>query len=305
MKQPENVNIKFTDLISQIENGDIKIPQFQREFVWSKQKSADLLDSILKGYPIGSFTLWQTTERLRTIRNIGGDDLPQTREGHPIEYVLDGQQRMTSLYASFKGLKIKKNNKVEDFENIYIDLMEEENGPLVITDVEGRNEEEVIKLKDLLYGGRKLMRIYPEALDSKLEEYKNRFITYTFSGISMKNVPIDVATEVFSRLNVGGQPLSTFEIMVAKTYDEDQSFDLSVKYDEFISKAEEVGYGTITASTLLQLVAIIIKKECTRKHILSLKRDEFIGKWEEAVDAMERAIDYFKSYYTSFEAASV
>ncbi|AST91071.1 hypothetical protein BC6307_07160 [Sutcliffiella cohnii] len=297
MKQPENVNIKFGDLINQIDSGDIKIPQFQREFVWSKTKSAELLDSILKGYPIGSFTLWKTTERLRTIRNLGGANLPDAREDHPIDYVLDGQQRMTSLYASFKGLKINKNSNVEDFEEIYIDLTVEENGQLVITDVKDRKKEEVIKLKELLYGGRKLMRIYPESLDAKLEEYKNRFITYTFSGIILKNVPIDIATEVFSRLNVGGQPLSTFEIMVAKTYDETKNFDLSIKYDEFINRVEDVGYETISASTLLQLIAVLIKKECTRKHILSLSRDEFIKIWDSAIDALEHAIDYFKSYY--------
>lgn len=297
MRQPENVNIKFSNLISQIDNGYIKIPQFQREFVWSKTKSAELLDSILKGYPIGSFTLWETTERLRTIRNIGGATLPEARKGHPIEYVLDGQQRMTSLYASFKGLKIKKGKSLEDFENIYIDLTADEEGQLVKTNIEGRKKEDVIKLKDLLYGGRKLMRIYPESLDGKLEEYKNRFITYTFSGITLKNVPIDIATEVFSRLNVGGQPLSTFEIMVAKTYDEKRDFDLSVKYDEFISRVEEVGYETIPAITLLQLIAILIKKECTRKHILNINREDIINIWEDAVDSIERAIDYFKSYY--------
>ena len=52
-KQPKPDSKKYTDLISEIQKGQIKIPKFQRDFVWSIDKTAKLLDSILKGYPIG------------------------------------------------------------------------------------------------------------------------------------------------------------------------------------------------------------------------------------------------------------
>lgn len=71
MYQPIPATMQYTMLIANIEQGLIKIPQFQRQFVWSIEQSAKLLDSILKGYPIGSFILWETKERLRSIRNIG------------------------------------------------------------------------------------------------------------------------------------------------------------------------------------------------------------------------------------------
>ena len=58
--QPKPDNRKYFDLIQHIKNGAIKIPKFQREFVWEKQKTADLLDSILKGYPIGTIIIWKT-----------------------------------------------------------------------------------------------------------------------------------------------------------------------------------------------------------------------------------------------------
>ncbi len=50
MKLPEPIGRPFTVLISDIEKGEIKIPQFQREFVWDIKKSAKLMDSIVKGY---------------------------------------------------------------------------------------------------------------------------------------------------------------------------------------------------------------------------------------------------------------
>ena len=75
--------------MSGIEKGNVKIPQFQRDFVWSKDKSAKLLDSIVKGYPIGTFIFWKTKDELRSLRNLGGLDLPPTPKGDFIEYVLD------------------------------------------------------------------------------------------------------------------------------------------------------------------------------------------------------------------------
>jgi uncharacterized protein with ParB-like and HNH nuclease domain len=78
MNLPEPHTMSFSSLQSDIQKGLIKIPQFQRDFVWTKEKSAKLLDSIVKGYPIGTFILWKTKESLRSVRNIGGDKLPDT-----------------------------------------------------------------------------------------------------------------------------------------------------------------------------------------------------------------------------------
>src|SRR3989344_4870822 len=94
---PEPIPISFTNLVRDIEDGTIKIPNFQREFIWPVKKTIGLLDSISKGYPIGSFLLWETNERLPDLRNIGDLQLPQTPEGNAVKYVLDGQQRITSL----------------------------------------------------------------------------------------------------------------------------------------------------------------------------------------------------------------
>src|ERR1035441_5216719 len=100
MTLPEPQSITFNSLFAEIEHGTIKIPQFQRDFVWSKTDSAKLLDSIVKGYPTRIFILWKTNERLRSIRNRGGLTLPEPPKGDAVKYVLDGQQRLTSLFVS-------------------------------------------------------------------------------------------------------------------------------------------------------------------------------------------------------------
>lgn len=297
MYQPEPQSMTFSILIHDIDKGIIKIPQFQRDFVWSKEQSAKLLDSILKGYPIGTFILWETEERLRSIRNIGGAGLPETPDGSKVQYVLDGQQRMTSLFASLKGLTIKRDKKQEDFEEIYVDLVAEEDEPLVITNIEGRDPQEVIKIKDLVYGGISVLSKYPQSSYSKLEDYQKRLNTYRFSTILLREASIDVATEIFTRLNVGGKDLTVFEIMVAKTFDADREFDLSEKYEEVLERLDDVGYDTIPAIVFLQTISLLQKGECTKKHILKLDRQMFIDVWDDVVDAVERAVDFFRNYF--------
>ena len=123
-RQPKPDSKKYTDLISEIQKGQIKIPKFQRDFVWSIEKTSKLLDSILKGYPIGTFILWETNERLNDIKNIGNLDLPPIPDDIKVQYFLDGQQRITSLYAAFLGASIQKEGekKITDYASIFVDL---------------------------------------------------------------------------------------------------------------------------------------------------------------------------------------
>lgn len=89
-------------IINQIANGGIRIPSFQRGFVWEPEDVAIFLDSLYKGYPIGSILLWRTKERLHVERQLGRFILPEPTKDYPIDYVLDGQQRLTSIFSVFQ-----------------------------------------------------------------------------------------------------------------------------------------------------------------------------------------------------------
>ena len=297
MNLPEPQSLTFSSLMSDIEKGNIKIPQFQRDFVWSKNKSAKLLDSIVKCYPIGTFILWKTKEELRALRNLGGLELPRTPKGDFIQYVIDGQQRLTTMFASLKGLKIKREYYEEDYSEFYVDLDVREDEQIVLTGLDDTDHHQVIKLYDLLYGKLKTLTAYPEELQDRIQEYKDRLNAYQFSAVLIKEAPIDVATEVFTRLNVGGKPLTVFEIMVAKTFDSKRDFDLAEKYDELISELETVDYGTVPESVVLQTISILLVKECRKKDILKLSKKKVIDIWPKAVDAIKSSVDYFRNYY--------
>lgn len=297
MNLPEPQSVTFTSLFAEIENGTIKIPQFQRDFVWSKAKSAKLLDSIVKGYPIGTFIIWKTNERLRSIRNLGGVLLPETPKGDAVKYVLDGQQRLTSLFVTLKGLTIKREDQNEDFSQFWVDLIVSEHEEIVLMEAADRDEKEIIQLKDLLSGDFAYLASFPKELQDKIRTYKNRIESYQFSAILMKDAPIDVATEVFTRLNVGGEPLSVFEIMVAKTYDTEKNFDLAERFDELSADLQTVDFDTLSSATVLQTVSVLIRKDCRKREILNLPTHEVIKTWPEAVDAIRASVDYFRNYY--------
>lgn len=297
MHLPEPYPMSFPTLLSDIEKGLIKIPQFQRDFVWSKERSAKLLDSIVKGYPIGTFILWKTKEELRHIRNLGNAVLPPTPKGDFINYVLDGQQRMTSLFACLRGLEIPREGVNENFRDMFINLKATEHDQFVITDVSDKEPNTYVRIVDLYEGGSRLFKNYPELFHEKLDLYRDRIKTYTFSAILVKEVPIDVATEIFTRINVGGKPLSVFEIMVAKTFDAAKDFDLAEKYSKLIENLKEVNYETVSDATVLQVVSCILTKECQKRHILALKKQDFIAIWSEVEDAIKQTVDYFRGNF--------
>jgi len=298
MNLPEPQPKTFPTLISDINKGQIKIPQFQREFVWEFKKCASLIDSIVKGYPIGTLIFWRTKDRLRSIRDIGGCSLPEPPEGDFVDYVLDGQQRLTALFASLKGLKVERDDhKTDNFGEMYIDLKAKEDEQIVTTDISDKDQESVIRITDLLSGKISFLAKFSTPYQEKIDEYRTRLLSYNYSTIQVREAPIDIATEIFTRINVGGKPLTLFEIMVAKTFEPKRDFDLSEKYDELIEDLKPLNYETIPDMTVLQTISLLLGDECKRQTILKLDKTSFINTWDDAVDAIERAVEYFRNFY--------
>ncbi len=302
MKQPENQSKKYSTLFTDIDEGRVKVPQFQRDFVWTKAQTAKLIDSIIKGFPMGTFILWKTKERLRHIRNVGNIDLPEPDVGDAVFYVLDGQQRITSLYAVRKGVRITRDNAEVDYRDISIDLDIEHNQEDEIVFAEPDPEHTTISVYTLLNASfKELAADYADHLDA-VSDYKTRLEGYDFSTVVIDSYPIDIACEIFTRINTGGKDLTLFEIMVAKTYDQERNFDLAERYAELISddstsrNLQTAGYDGIPPVTVLQCVASNISLEIKRKNILKLDKQEFIDQWEPVTDALFKAVDYLRSH---------
>lgn len=301
-KQPKPDSKKYTDLISEIQKGQIKIPKFQRDFVWSIDKTAKLLDSILKGYPIGTFILWETNERLNDIKNIGNLKLPPIPDDIKVQYVLDGQQRITSLYAAFLGASIQKEGekKITDYGSIFVDLegdIDNNDEQIIVSE---QPESKNISLKNLLNSKYSDLREnYSNDDIDKIQEYKETFTSYDFSTVVLRKEDIDSAIEVFTRINTGGQTLTLFEIMSAKTYDEEQNFDMQDRFQKLLKELEISKYETISSTVILNVLGLILSKnkECKRKVVLQLDKQSIIDIWNDVISALKESIDYFRSVY--------
>jgi len=100
------VNYSLGVLLSQIKLGVIGLPDIQRPFVWPNAKVRDLFDSMYKGYPVGYFLFWQTGAEDTGTKGIG----QSTKQKSPSLLIVDGQQRLTSLYAVVQREPVLRDN---------------------------------------------------------------------------------------------------------------------------------------------------------------------------------------------------
>lgn len=304
MIQPENHSHPYQKIFNDIDGGIIKVPQFQRDFVWDKKQTAKLIDSIIKGFPIGTFIFWRTAEELRHIRNIGNATLPKTPKGDKVFYVLDGQQRITSLYAVRKGLRIDKDGKEIDYKDICINLELEPDADEEVVLTEPPEATHISVCDLLTLGMSEMFDRFERKYIERIDDYRKKLENYSFSTIVIDSYPIDIACEVFTRINTGGKELSLFEIMVAKTFDQEKNFDLSAKYESLIDNKDKDGerdledakYETIQAITVLQCISAFLRDQVRRQDILKLKKNEFVDNWDKVKDGIFSAVDFLRSH---------
>ncbi len=100
-----NVAYDLSSLISSIAMGDIGLPDIQRPFVWKNIKVRDLFDSMYRGYPVGYLLFWKNALGAGS-QTIGSDN----KQKPPQLMIVDGQQRLTSLYAVVRGISVLRQN---------------------------------------------------------------------------------------------------------------------------------------------------------------------------------------------------
>ena len=99
----------ITQLLNQIADEEVVLPAIQRDFVWSEQQTEVLLDSVMRGYPIGIALLWETYNDIqyrtfsRDFRSGALHNYRDNAEGRRLRVVLDGQQRLQSMYIALRG----------------------------------------------------------------------------------------------------------------------------------------------------------------------------------------------------------
>ena len=275
--------LKLSDIVHDIEHGYLRIPRFQRDFVWERSKVIKLLDSIYKEYPIGSFFIWEADKKYNLFyRNIAELNLQPPDSYTSIRYILDGQQRATSLYAVIKGITVDGTN----YSQICFDFDKEE---FIVRYHEG---DYYASFKDIL-DENKHLQIYNRLNDERkrvFEKCRSIFATYPLSVIICREKELDEASDIFERINQGGKRLSIFDLVVASTWGED--FDLKERYVELHDFLEKKGFGNIPPEVIIHAASLAITGYCKNSYQLQLTKEQLKDNWEEIVISIKLSIDF-------------
>jgi hypothetical protein len=296
----------FPSLMNDIENGRVRLPPFQRDFVWSPPKVIDLMDSIYKGYPIGSFFYWKASREYITLfRDIKSLSLPSPAPDQELFFILDGQQRLTSIWATFKGALINEDN----YARICLNL--EKAAAYEGGDSEVRRQTRVfeeadadnvssVSLRDILADRIQVYDAIRDALPPGKKEIlskaRDRFRSYPFSVVRVFDLELEDAVEVFQRINQGGKRLTRFELVAANCWSE--SFDLARSVKEFNARVKErTDFGKVEPITFVQAMSLIQFKQCKTEHELRLSSRSVQELWPRVSKAIGDTIDWMRDNY--------
>ncbi len=280
--QPQNLPLE--SVIRKVFDGQWRIPQFQREFVWKPKELKDLLDSIMKDYPIGSIVVWEVDEAHRNIfrplRELGQ---PEKFE-RDLYFVLDGQQRCTSLAAAALGKTIDKC----DFRTVCYDL---DAHKFIV----GAPDDTVrISIADILSPEFESNRVALHILNHfptrfrELMNLRGRILNYPVPVITVKNQPLEDVTEAFSRLNTRGKKLTVFDLVCARGWSSD--FDLRKRFEIDIAKPFKK-WCEIDGGLAIQAIALHLKEDCTNTVMLELPSEKIKTTWPKLIKSLAAARD--------------
>lgn len=221
----KHVNYDLGTLMKFIELGEIGLPDIQRPFVWSNTKVRDLFDSIYRGYPVGYLLFWQSGVDDVNPRAIGADN----KQKPPKLLIVDGQQRLTALYAVIKGIPVVRENYAT--ENIHIAFNPLEGrfevvdaairrDPAFIPDISAvwSSDSDLFSLTNdfiaRLQESRELSGDEVKRIQQAIMHLTN-LLSFPFTALELSStVDEEQVAEVFVRINSTGKPLNQADFIL-------------------------------------------------------------------------------------------
>lgn len=292
-------DLSIRQVLDQVYGGRIRIPAFQRGFVWDPDKVAYFMDSLYKSYPFGSILLWRTKQPLKSERDLGPYTIPERDPDYPIDYVLDGQQRLTSIFGVFQT----ELTEVEDPEGwlpIYFDhqadpdVQEPQFAALPPSEVDSTRHFPLQTLFDSTAYRSATEPFSGDAL-SRIDDMQQRFKevgvpTQTFETDDQTRVAI-----VFERVNRLGVELDTLQLLTAWTWSED--FDLQERFRELADDLQPFGFADVGEDTdlLLRCCAAVVARDASPSALVSLKGSDVRNTFPQIRNGIMGAIDFLRT----------
>lgn len=244
-------NKGLTTYLDELIAKNYQIPTFQRDVVWEQENVKKLWDSIYKFYPLGSILIWKTDLKLQNHRQIGGHQITDTNfHRTEYQYILDGQQRTTSLLTSLYGGSIEGRSGFDPL--LYVDLtipndsdtddesyrnrflfwreIDDRNGEiksnigkkkrfdegLIVKLIEIKNN--FVNIQASVFNSQTVNKDFTHQILTELSKIKGVLDNYRISFIEVKGIQVSEVCQIFERINQAGKPLNIFDIVVAKTF---------------------------------------------------------------------------------------
>jgi hypothetical protein len=199
------------------------LPEFQRGYVWNREQVRGLMESLYRRYPAGGLLIWETNVDHAKTR---GDLAPPM--GGWVDLLLDGQQRITSLYGIIRGNPPKFfDGNAAAFTNLYFNMAEEtfefyaplkmQGNPVWIDVSKLMQTEDVAEILEPLEDRLPATGLKTLTCLSRLSRVQGvRDIEFHIDRVSGADKSIDVVVEIFNRVNSGGTTLSKGDLALAK-----------------------------------------------------------------------------------------
>lgn len=247
-------------ILERLRQGKLQVPRFHRPFVWSDDQQLDLLRSVREGLPIGSLMIWQTAVAVAATGRLGERRLPRSAE--PLHhYLLDGQQRMATLYGALVPLEP---GEPEPSQGAYLDL--ETNDFVLRAPGQEDGEEEVggeqarkrylplhlvLDSMKLRRWRRDLPQEVADAWTERSDEVATAFKDSKLPTITIATDDLDKAIRAFERVHTQG-PQTSVPMIHALSWSAD--FDMMAEMEALRREhLAEIGWAEIDDERILDV----------------------------------------------------
>lgn len=297
MENPEPRAQYLNAVLRQIERTNLRIPRFQRHFVWGERHILELLESVKRGYPIGSILTWRVEARDGYFSGFRTNPFPEPNSGlASFEVVLDGAQRLSSLYGC-----LKQPDSGEVY-RVHYDAREQS---FAHTPTSYDLEQWQVPMH-ALFDSRQFLEVQAqvaklqdgEELLSRTLDLYSTFQDYQIPIIALSGAELEDVVEVFRRVNSSGTPLSDVDFVRALTWR--SNFDLEESFDSIAEEFQGSPLEGISDEYLTRCLAItsnlpLDAREVIRLRELSKRTSGLTRELERMKEALERLARFLDS----------
>ena len=259
-------------LVERVAAGKIRVPKFQRDFVWNQPDLSALLDSVRRGFPIGSILVWDTEKGIQSTPRIGPLKINPGPRGS-VGYLLDGQQRVSTLAGTLR-LTHDMDPIVDHIDwRVYYDL--DEQAFIDHRKLPDESDPRYFPVRSLLNTAgffEACRRIQDQGDDERqaqrrlneADRLSSAFRDYQLPLIHIREADLESAVTVFARLNRTGRKMAADELVSALTYQEGD-FHLASMLNGFKAELRKMGFGSLDRVFLLRSVLAALELDIYAK----------------------------------------